>query len=211
MNRRFRGSSILALVLAAAATLSVAPARAEDDAAPLPAPEPDPRFRKPRFSRGFFTEGHVGAMVFLGDTGKVTKPGPAFGLRAGYDLFSWFALYMQAQGSIHEATPPPPPVGQHFQNYVINSGARLQLSIGRFGIFASGLAGLMFFSSNVLDRTGITSPKLRSSFAVGGGGGFDWHTWNRHFSMGLEGSYALAPSLQNTSALTTTVYLRYAH
>jgi hypothetical protein len=202
MTRRAAQLSIIAIVFSLALGGSVA--RAE-------VPDPGPKLRASHFAHGIFTEGHIGATIFLGNTGKVTRPGPAFALRMGYDLFSWLALYVHGQGSFHEATPPPPPENQHFQSFLVGGGARLQLSIGRFGIFANGTTGIMFFSSNVLDRTGITTPQLRSSFAFGGGGGLDWHTWNRHFSFGLSGDYVLSPSLANTSALTTTAYLRYVH
>ncbi len=200
MTPRAAQASITALLLASLA----ASAAAEP-------PAGGPKLRTSHFARGIFTEGHIGATVFLGDTGKVTRPGPAFALRLGYDLFSWLSLYAHAQGSFHEATPPPPPENQHFQSYVTGAGLRLQLSIGRLGIFAHGSSGLLFFSSNVLDRTGITTPQVRSTFAFGGGGGLDWHTWNRHYSFGLTADYLLGPSLANTSALTTTLYLRYAH
>ena len=200
MSRPFAPVSITALVFTL--TIAASVARAE---------LPEPKMKSLRFAHGIFTEGHVGATTFLGNTGKVTRPGPVFALRMGYDLFSWLSLYAHGQGSFHEATPPPPPENQHFQSYLAGAGMRIQLSIGRLGIFGHGTTGILFFSSNILDRTGITTPQTRSTFAFGGGGGLDWHTWNRHFSFGLAGDYILGPGLANTSAITTTLYLRYSH
>ena len=173
---------------------------------------PDPtKLRATSFSRGFFAEGRIGATMFLGSAAKVTHPGPAFGVAIGYDVFRWLALYVAGQGSIHEAAPPPPPVNQHFQTYLVAGGLRLSGAAGRLGASVHGTAGVFDISNNVLDRTGITTPLGRSAFVVGGGGALDWHTWNRHFSLGLLADYVFAAGLSNTSALTTTVYLRYSH
>ena len=57
-----------------------------------------------KYSSGIYAEMGLGATGFLGGTGSYAAPGPAFGIRAGYDLFSWFSVGAIALTSTHEAT-----------------------------------------------------------------------------------------------------------
>ena len=181
-----------------------APARAQVISEPAPPAFPDPK----KFARGLFASGELGALVFLGRAGKFAGPGPIFGVRLGYDLFRWLALEARVIGSSSDATLPPPTVGQSFQTYVEAADARLSLQLRRFGLFAAGGAGVAEISSNVLDAVGVTGG-ARVSLAVTAGAGLDYHTLNRHFSLGLGADYLWLANFGKSHALTAEVYLRY--
>jgi hypothetical protein len=174
------------------------PARAQVIAEPPPPPFPDPK----KFAHGLFASGELGALVFLGHAGKYAGPGPIFGVRFGYDLFRWLAIEARVAGSSSDAKLPPPVVGQSVQTYL------LKLQIRRVGLFAEGGAGVAEVSSNILDLVGITEGH-RISLAVTAGAGVDYHTLNRHFSVGLGADYVWMESFAQSSAITTDVYLRY--
>jgi hypothetical protein len=159
-------------------------------------------------SHGYFAEMDLGVTGFLGETQRYAAPGPAFGIRAGRDIFRWFSLGLQLASSTHEATVPPPPEQEYFQLYHLGVDARLTVRFGRLAMFAEGGAGLAFISTNVLDRVAITDSEVFSpSFTAGGG--LAWHTVNRHFSFGLAGDYTLLPDFDATQAVQVRLYLRY--
>jgi hypothetical protein len=174
---------------------------------PAPPPFPDPK----KFARGFFASGELGALVFLGRTGRYAQAGPTFGVRLGYDLLRWLAVQGHVSGASSDATLPAPTVGQAFQTYVYTGEARLTAQIRRFALFAEGGAGLAQLSNNVLDQVGISSGGALVSLAVIAGGGLDYHTLNRHFSFGLDVDYLWLQAFDSTSALSATAYLRYTH
>ncbi|HEY7956462.1 MAG TPA: adventurous gliding motility protein CglE [Polyangia bacterium] len=184
--------------------LAWAPARAQVIGEAPPPPFPDPK----KFARGFFAEGELGALVFLGKMGRYAAAGPQFGARLGYDLFRWLALEARVSGASSNATLPPPTVNQSFQTYLYAGEARLSLQLRRFGLFAEGGAGLSQLSNNVLAQVNLAGGSL-FSLAVVAGGGLDYHTLNRHFSIGLDLDYLWLQSYGSASALTATAYLRY--
>ncbi len=196
------------LVLATALAASLAPtaAHAQVISEPAPPPFPDPR----KFAKGFFAQGELGALIFLGRTGENVSAGAHFGVRLGYDIFRWLAVQLHVAGASCEATLPPPTIGQSIQTYLYAGEVRAKIQIRRLALFAEGGAGLGQLSSNVLEQVGITSGTL-FSLAVIAGGGLDYHTLNRHFSFGLDVNYVWLQTFDSTSALTTTAYLRYTH
>jgi hypothetical protein len=193
------------LLLAAAALFALAPpARAQVISEAPPPPWPDPK----KFAKGPFASGEVGALVFFGRAGRYASPGPAFGLRLGYDIFRWLDVQAHVMGSSHDATTPPPTSGQSVQMLLYAGEVRLKLAIRRFQLFAEGGAGGMQVTSNVLDQVRVTDGNT-FSLAVVAGLGLDYHTLNRHFSVGLGADYVWLQAFNNTSSLSVDAYLRY--
>jgi hypothetical protein len=179
-------------------------ARAQVIAEPAPPPWPDPK----KFAKGPFASGELGALVYLGRAGKYTAPGIAFGLRLGYDIARWLAVQAHVLGASSDANTPPPTFGQSFQTYVYGGEVRLSVQMHRFALFAEGGAALAQISSNVLDQVNVTHGS-HFTFAVIGGAGLDYHTLNRHFSVGLGADYAWLASFTGGHALSIDAYLRY--
>ena len=197
----------LALLLALEMTVVAATAgeaRAQVIAEPAPPPFPDPK----KFAKGPFASGEVGAFAYVGRAGKYTSPGVAFGVRLGYDLFRWLDVQAHVLGASSDASTPPPQVGQSFQTYLYAGEIRLKLQLHRFQLFAEGGAALAQVSTNVLEQVGVTHGS-NFTFAVVGGGGLDYHTLNRHFSVGLGADYVWLASFTGGHAISADVYLRY--
>ena len=199
----------LALCFALGMTTVAATARtahAQVIAEPAPPPFPDPK----KFAKGPFASGEIGAIAYLGRASKFAAPGVAFGVRLGYDLLRWLDVQAHVMGGSEDATLPPPQVGQSFQTYLYAGEVRLKLQIHRFQLFAEGGAGLAQLSSNVLAGIGVGVQRDSTfSFAVDAGGGLDYHTLNRHFSVGLGADYVWMASFNGGHALSADVYLRY--
>jgi hypothetical protein len=202
---RLRLALLLALgILMVAATAEEA--RAQVIAEPAPPPWPDPK----KFAKGPFASGEVGTVAYLGRAAKFVQPGVAFGVRLGYDLFRWLDVQAHVLGASSDASLPPPQVGQSFQTYLYAGEVRLKLQIRRFQLFAEGGAALAQLSSNVLSDLGVGITRGSNfSFAVVAGGGLDYHTLNRHFSVGLGADYVWMASFAGGHALSADVYLRY--
>jgi hypothetical protein len=196
----------LALLFALGMTMISAAreAAAQVIAEPAPPPFPDPK----KFAKGPFASGELGALVYLGRAGRYTAPVVAFGVRLGYDLFRWLDVQAHVMGASSDASTPPPQIGQSFQTYLYAGEVRLKLQIHRFQLFAEGGAGLAQLSSNVLDQAGITHGS-RFSLAIVGGAGLDYHTLNRHFSVGLGADYVWMSQFTGGHALSLDAYLRY--
>ncbi len=196
----------LALLLALEMTMLAATAQraaAQVIAEPAPPPFPDPK----KFAKGPFASGEVGAFAYLGQAGKYAQPGVAFGVRLGYDLFRWLDVQAHVLGASEDASTPPPQVGQSFQTYLYAGEVRLKLQVHRFQLFAEGGAGLAQVSSNVLHE--VLTHNSNFAFTVVAGGGLDYHTLNRHFSVGLGGDYVWMSTFTGGHALSADVYLRY--
>jgi hypothetical protein len=178
--------------------------RAQVVTEPAPPPWPDPK----KFAKGPFAEGELGALVFFGRAGRYASAGPQFGLRLGWDIFRWLDVQAHLMGSSHDAQTPPPTFGQSFQTLLYAGEVRLKVQIRRFQLYAEGGAGLGQITSNVLDLVGVTQGHSYS-LAVIAGGGLDYHTLNRHFSVGLGADYLYLNEWHKTSSLTAQVYLRY--
>jgi hypothetical protein len=195
---------IIAVALGGALLALGRQARAQVIAEPAPPPWPDPK----KFAKGPFASGELGALVYVGRSGKYAGPGPAFGVRLGYDLFRWLALQAHVMGASAEATLPAPTAGQSFQTLLYAGEARLSVAIRRFALFAEGGAAAAQIASNVLDSVNVTQGN-RLSFAVVAGGGLDYHTLNRHFSVGVGLDYVWMQAFNSSSALSIDAYLRY--
>ncbi|MGZ3405560.1 MAG: adventurous gliding motility protein CglE [Polyangia bacterium] len=196
----------LALLLALGMTMmsTARPAEAQVIAEPAPPPWPDAK----KFAKGPFASGEVGTLVYLGRAGKYAQPGVAFGVRLGYDLFRWLDVQAHILGASSDASTPPPQFGQSFQTYLYAGEVRLKLQIHRFQLFAEGGAALAQVSTNVLEQVGVTHGS-NFTFTVIAGGGLDYHTLNRHFSVGLGADYVWLATFTGGHALSLDVYLRY--
>ena len=160
-------------------------------------------------SSGWFTEGGLGAVVFL--PADHAQPGPALNLRVGRDLFSWFSFGVNLAASSHEATVPAPPEGEWFQIYRASADARIGGLLDRIAIFVEGGAGFAMISSNVLGKVMVTEPGENLSIAFHAGAGFEYQIENRHYAFGLAVDGFVLPQFDAIRALDSRVYLRYTY
>jgi hypothetical protein len=180
-------------------------ARAQVTKEPEAAIFPDPK----KFAHGLFTEGEVGAVAFLGPAGDAVSPGFAIGTRIGYDIFRFLAVQVHGLGSTHLTKANGGPLGdQLLQTYQGTIEGKLTLRFGQLSIFGEGGVGVAKLSSNILHQLGV-QPSYRTGLAAGGGGGIDYHSLSRHFSIGLRGEYYWLRELSGSSEIVMTTYLRY--
>jgi hypothetical protein len=164
---------------------------------------PDPA----KFAHGLYTEGELGAVAFFGRAGNDVAPGFAVGARVGYDLSSWLAVQAHFLGSTHSITGDSPLAGQLLQTYQGIAEGKLTWRFGQTSIFGEGGAGLERLSTNVLYTLMIE--RYRIGFTAGGGGGFDYHSLSRHFSVGVRGNFFWLREISGSRDLMATTYLRY--
>jgi hypothetical protein len=162
-------------------------------------------------STGWFAEGGLGAVKFLPKASRDAALGPGLSLHIGRDLFSWLSLGVDLAASSHEATVPPPPVGEWFQLYRACGDARIAGSFDRIGLFVEGGAGIAMISSNVLGRVMITDPGERFSIAFQAGAGVEYQLENRHYAVGLAADGFLLPQFDAIRAVDGRFYLRYTY
>ena len=162
-------------------------------------------------SVGFFSEAGGGPAFFLQDAGSYSAMGPAIDIRVGYDLFSWLSVGGYLGASIHEATVPPPPVGEYYQLYHLGADLRLGYLFGRVGVFIDGRAGGSMISSNILEKVAILEPGQRFSLSFAAGAGVEYQLENRHYAFGVGGQWMAMPGFDGTQGVTTRLYLRYTY
>lgn len=158
---------------------------------------------------GLYSEADVGAMIFLGSAADNAAPGPSLGARIGWQPARWIGLGALISASIHEATVPPPPEDEFFQLYHMGMDLRFRLRLGRIGLFAEGSGGVAVISTNVLDAPGVTSPTRHLSPYLLGGGGFEYHTQNPRFGVGIASDVAVYTDFTSMQTLGVRLYLRY--
>lgn len=164
---------------------------------------PDPA----KFARGLYTEGEIGTVAFIGRASKEVGVGFAIGTRLGYDLSRWFALQARLLGSTHETKGDGPLSGQLLQTYQGALEAKATLRFSQLSLFAEGGVGFARMSSNILYALGLA--RYRTGLTAGGGGGLDYHTLSRHFSVGLRGGFYVLREVSGSQDLIVTLYLRY--
>jgi hypothetical protein len=192
---RSPGAQLAALALAAALLAASEPTAAE------------PRHA----SVGFFSEAGAGAAFFLQDAGSYSEIGPAIDIRVGYDVFPWLSVGGHLGASIHEATVPPPPVGEYYQLYHAGADVRVGHLFSRIGVFVDGRVGGSMISSNVLEKVAILEPGQRFSLSFAAGAGVEYQLENRHYAFGLAGQWMTMPDFDGTQGVTTRLYLRYTY
>jgi opacity protein-like surface antigen len=162
-------------------------------------------------SAGWFAEGGLGAVGFLPSHADDARPGPALSIRVGRDLFSWLSLGVSVVASSHEATVPPPPVGEWFQLYRGGADARLGGRFDRLAVFLEGGAGVTMISSNILGKVGVTEPGENFTIAFQAGAGAEYQLENRHYAIGVAVDAFLLPQFDAMRGLDTRLYLRYTY
>jgi hypothetical protein len=162
-------------------------------------------------SKGPYTEASLGASGFLGSGGEYSRPGPAFAVRAGLDIFSWFSLGAVVAMQTHEANVPPPPEGEYFQLYQGGADGRIAIPIRRASVFADGSAGLALISTNILAKVDILDPGERYTPFFSAGGGLEYQLANRHYAVGLAGQWVLLPAFSASQTIGGRLYLRYTY
>lgn len=191
--------------LATSWLLSGAPARAQVTSEPSAAVVfPDPA----KFARGLYTEGEVGAVAFFGRAGQDVSPGFAIGARLGYDLTRWLAVQGHALGSTHQIAGDNVLTGQLLQTYQATLEAKLTYRLSQTSLFAEGGAGIERLSTNALYVLGV-EPRYRAGLLFGGGGGVDYHSLSRHFSVGVRADFEVLHELASSQELMASTYLRY--
>jgi hypothetical protein len=164
------------------------------------------------YAHGFFVEAQLGAQGFLGDLGKVSKPGPRLSFNFGYELTQWLSLLIQGEASFHDTKNRPPPSHTLYEMLGASAGARFSLPFNaRAALWLDGLFGIVWTGGDVLHALGFNN-KSGPSLAYGGELGFDWHVLARHHSFGLLAGTRYLPDLVRSSyslALYGSVYLRY--
>ena len=171
-----------------------------------------PAAGEPRIAAtGPYAEASVGGAAFLGAGGDYSRPGPAFALRGGVDLFSWFSLGARAELESHEADVPPPPEGEYFQIYTAAAEGRISVPAGRFGLFAEGGAGFAMVSTNVLAKVELLDPGERVTPFFSAGGGLEYQLANRHYAFGLAGQWSLYPAFEAIQSIGARLTLRYTY
>jgi hypothetical protein len=192
------------VVAAAALLLLSLRAQAQVTDVPNPAIFPDPA----KFARGLYTEGEIGALIFLGTAQDRIGPGVALGGRVGYDLTRWLALQLHAIGSTHETKfAGMPQAGQIIQLYQSTAELKATIRIVQTSIFLEGGGGLARLSTNILETVGGSGQ--RNGLTAGGGAGVDYHSLSRHFSVGLRAGYFWLRDIKSSAQITATAYLRY--
>lgn len=185
--------------------LCALPARAQITEEPV-APLPDPK----KFAHGVFVDAGLGAFVLLGKADAVGS-GPAISARLGYDVFRLLALQLHVAGSTHRTDfGAAPQSGQLLQVYQTTAELKLTVPIRQVSVYAFGGAGFAFLSTNILGTTGLTAADKTSGVMYGGGLGLDYHLLSRHFSFGLEASFAKMQAIATTGGILSTAYVRYA-
>jgi hypothetical protein len=180
-------------------------ARAQVTKEPEAAIFPDPK----KFARGLFTEGEVGAVAFFGPAGDSVAPGFAIGARVGYDVLRFLAVQLHGLGSTHLTKAGEHPQGdQLLQTYQGTIEGKLTLRFGQVSLFGEGGVGVTRLSTNLLYQLGVEQ-QYRTGLTAGGGGGVDYHSLSRHFSIGLRGEYYWLRDLRASTDLIVTTYLRY--
>ncbi len=193
----------MAAALATSWMLGGTPAHAQVTSEPSAVVFPDPT----KFAHGFFTEGEFGVLSFTGRASAEISPGFAVGARAGYDIFSFFAVQLHLQGSTHQSQGDTPIAGQLLQVYQGTVEGKLTLRLVQWSFFVEGGLGAARMSSNLLYARGLA--KYRTGFTYGGGGGIDYHFLSRHFSIGVRGDFYVLSDVTSSRDVSTTMYLRY--
>lgn len=165
---------------------------------------PDPA----KFARGLYTEGEVGAVAFFGRAGSDVSPGVSIGARLGYDLARWVAVQAHVLGSTHQIAGTSPLNGQLLQTYQAMLEAKLTYRFSQTALFVEGGGGIERLSTNALYVLGV-EPQYRAGVVFGGGGGVDYHSLSRHFSIGARGDFEVMQELTSSQELLASIYLRY--
>ena len=170
---------------------------------------------KPRMaSKGPYAEAGIGATQFIGTGKSYSAIGPSFAIRVGYDLFSWLSVGGRVETSSHEATIPPPPEQEYYQLYTGAAEVRLGVNVWRLGLFADAGIGYSYISTNVLEKVAVLDPGEKTTLTYSAGGGLEYQLQNRHYALGLAGSWSQYSKFGDSkppNTVTGRAYLRYTY
>ena len=159
-------------------------------------------------ARAQVTSEPSGAVAFFGRAGGEVSPGFAVGARLGYDFTRWLALQAHVLGSTHQIAGSSVLAGQLQQTNQGTVEGKLTYRFGQTSIFAEGGPGIERLSTNALYVLGV-EPRYRVGLLFGGGGGIDYHSLSRHFSVGVRGDFEVLHELASSQELMASTYLRY--
>jgi hypothetical protein len=152
----------------------------------------------------------LGAFALLGK-GDAVGIGPAISGRVGYDVFRLLALQLHVAGSTHRTDfGAAPQTGQLLQIYQTTAEIKVTIPVHQVSVHAFGGAGFTFLSTNILATTGLTEASKTSSVMYAAGLGLDYHLLSRHFSFGIDATFAKVRGIKTAGGLLSTVYTRYA-
>jgi hypothetical protein len=166
------------------------------------------------YSHGLFVEGFIGGRGFVGGIGNISVPGPYASIGFGLELFNFLYIKVAFEGSIHETDAPPPPSPTVFELLGALVELKLQLNVtSRVGLWLQGEFGGVLAFGDVLPTYGVQGAD-EVGMMYGGSAGFDWHLYNRHYSVGFMGGARLFPSLETfdgglSLGIHGALYLRY--
>jgi hypothetical protein len=195
-------------------TKDTRPAAADPNTPPPDAPPPVP------YKRTVVLDSSLGAMVFLGEFGKVAPPGPWLHTQLGYEVLKWLMLFGEGELAFTDTSrKQDPPKTRAFAIFGGGGGVRFTIRFtDRVGVYAQGSVGMMKadVGTNALGILGFRDAEALNVY-LGGRLGFEWFQLDRHFALGLTLGVRTAQGFARTGAGTdsplvadTGASLRYA-
>lgn len=220
---------ILGVVLALVAAPASAQEEVVDDDGPaVGTEEPDPTrldverlppeaipITRDLYAHGFFVEATIGARGFVNGIGDLVDVGPWATIGIGLEIFDFLHVLLQAEGSMHVTSAPPPPASTAFE--ILGGGASVRLQANFTEAFAMWIAGqfaVMIATTDILELYGFQD-STTIGISYGGELGIDWHFRARHHSIGILGGVRHFPSLEAPGGSSPALgihgsaYLRY--
>lgn len=166
---------------------------AEAPMEPLEAPPPPP------YKSTLVIDTSLGALVFLGQFGKVAPPAPWLHTQVGYELFKWLMFFGEGELAFTDTSrAQEQPKTRAFPVFAFGGGARFTVRFtDRFGAYLQGSLGLM--------KADVKTRALRLigygdaedlGFYTGGRIGVEWYMLDRHFALGLTTGIRMATNFQ---------------
>jgi hypothetical protein len=166
------------------------------------------------YSHGFFIEGWIGGRGFVGGVGDISSPGLFANVGLGLEIFRFLYLKLAFEGSIHETDAPPPPSPTVFELLSALVELKLQINVStRVALWLQGEFGGSLAFGDILPIYGIQGAD-EVGLMYGGSAGFDWHLYNRHYSVGFLGGARVFAGLETVTGdislgIHGALYLRY--
>lgn len=155
----------------------------------VPAPPPEAPPAAP-YKRTVVLDSALGAMVFLGDFGKVAPPAPWLHTQLGVELFRWLMFFGEGELAFSDTSNRiDQPRTRAFPIFGFGGGARFTIRITeRVGVFAQASFGAMKVdvARNALGILGFRDAESLGLYAAGRLG-VEWYQIDRHFGLGIQG------------------------
>ncbi len=154
----------------------------------LPTAPPEAPPAPPRHS-GFVVESRLGALAFLGDFRHVAPTAPWWHVDAGYELFSWLAVFGYGELCFTDTSGAQGPSNTYaFPMYGFGGGLRGTVhATERVAFFLEANGGVLRADvpKGALANLGYASAET-FGLAVGGRLGVEWYQVDRHLAFGLD-------------------------